>query len=123
MCVHVRVYTVNVYLCNVYVYMSVYTYMAFHGGSVIKNLPADAGDTGSGRIFLGQKDPLKKEVETHFFFFPAKSHGQRSLVGYSSQHHKRVVYNLETKQQQQHISIPIYLCMYTHYEMFKYLWW
>ena len=69
MCVHVRVYAVNVYIYNVYLHMCVYIYMGFHGGSVIKNLPANAGDAGSGRIFLGRKDPLKKELETHVFFF------------------------------------------------------
>ena len=43
----------------------------FSGGSVAKNLPANAGDSGSilqsgGSVFL-----------------PGKSHGQRSLAGYS----------------------------------------
>ena len=33
-------------------------------------------------------------------FLPGKSHGQRSLVGYSSWGHKRVGHNLATKQQQ-----------------------
>ena len=39
---------------------------------------------------------------------PGKSHGQRSLVGYSPWGHKRVGHDLETKQQQQkcYISIP-----------------
>ena len=34
----------------------------FPGGSVIKNLPANAGDEGSS---LGQEDPLEKEMATH----------------------------------------------------------
>ena len=33
-------------------------------------------------------------------FLPGKSYGQRSLSGYSPWGHKRVGYNLETKQQQ-----------------------
>ena len=33
-------------------------------------------------------------------FLPGKSHGQRSLVGYSPQGHKRVGHDLATKQQQ-----------------------
>ena len=32
-------------------------------------------------------------------FLPGKSHGQRSLMGYSPQQHKRVSHNLSTKQQ------------------------
>ena len=37
---------------------------------------------------LGWEDPLKKEMATHFFFLPGKSHGQRSLAGYSPWDHK-----------------------------------
>ena len=36
--------------------------MGFPGGSVIKNPPASAGDTGS---IPGQEDALKKEMTTH----------------------------------------------------------
>ena len=33
---------------------------------------------------LGQEDPLEKEMATHpLVFLPGKSHGQRSLAGYS----------------------------------------
>ena len=53
----------------------------FPGGSVVKNLPANAGDTdlipGSGR-FLGRRKWKPTPV-----FFPGEYHGQRSLVGYS----------------------------------------
>ena len=35
----------------------------FPGGSLVKNLPANAGDMGS---ISGQKDPLEKEMATHF---------------------------------------------------------
>ena len=34
----------------------------FPGGSVVKNLPANAGDTG---LIPGQEDPLEKEMATH----------------------------------------------------------
>ena len=81
MCVHVHVYTVKVYMYNVYLHICVYICMGFHGGSVIKNLPANAGDAGSGRIFLGRKDPLKKELETHFFFPPWKIPWTEELGG------------------------------------------
>ena len=32
---------------------------------------------------LGRKDPLEKEMVTHSSVLAGKSHGQRSLVGYS----------------------------------------
>ena len=44
---------------------------------------------------LGQEDPLATPV-----FLPRKSHGRRSLAGYSSWGHKRPGRNLGTKQQQ-----------------------
>ena len=37
---------------------------------------------------LGWEDPLEKEMATHSVFLPGKSHGQRSLVGYSPWGHK-----------------------------------
>ena len=37
--------------------------MGFPGGSVVKNLPAKAGDSGWS---LGQEDPLEKEMATHY---------------------------------------------------------
>ena len=33
---------------------------------------------------LGWEDPLEKEMATHAVLLPGKSHGLRSLVGYSS---------------------------------------
>ena len=36
--------------------------MGFPGGSVVKNPPANAGDTGPS---LGREDPLEKEMATH----------------------------------------------------------
>ena len=63
--------------------------MGFPGGSVVKNPPANAVDEDS---IPGREDPLEKEMVTHFFsvFLPGKSHGQRSLVGYSLRGRKRV---------------------------------
>ena len=37
---------------------------------------------------LGQEDLLEKEMATHSSVLPGKSHGQRSLEGYSSWGHK-----------------------------------
>ena len=37
----------------------------FPGGSVIKNLPANAGDTTDAGSILGSEDPLEKEMAAH----------------------------------------------------------
>ena len=49
---------------------------------------------------LGQKDLLEEEMATTPVFLPEKSHGQRSLAGYSLWGHKRLRHNLATKSQQ-----------------------
>ena len=71
--------------------------MGIPHGSMVKNPPPNAGDTesipGSGRS-------LEKEMASFPAFLPGKSRGQRSLVGYSPWSHKRMRYNLVTKQQQ-----------------------
>ena len=54
--------------------------LGFPGGSVVKNLPVNAGDVGSS---LGWEDPLEKEWQPTPVFLPGKFHGQRRLVGYS----------------------------------------
>ena len=43
-------------------YMGRWELLGFPGGSVVKNLPANAGDVGSIR---GQEGPLEKEMATH----------------------------------------------------------
>ena len=55
--------------------------MGFPGGSVVKNSPANAGDTGS-IPGLG-KSPGEGAWQPTPVFFPGESYGQRSLVGYS----------------------------------------
>ena len=47
---------------------------------LVKSLPA-AQETWVQ--FLGQEDPLEKEMAPTPGFLPGESHGQRSLVGYS----------------------------------------
>ena len=58
----------------------------FPGGSVVKNLPDIAGDVGlipeSGR-YLGKGNGNPLHV-----FWPGKSHGRKSLVGYIPWGHK-----------------------------------
>ena len=48
---------------------------------MVKNLPANVQS-------LGQEDPLEKEMAPTPISLPGKSHGQRSLVGYSPWGHK-----------------------------------
>ena len=58
--------------------------LAFPGGSVVKNPPADAAVS-----ILGCEDPLEEEMATHSSMLAwEKSHGQRSLAGYSPWSHK-----------------------------------
>ena len=57
--------------------------MGFPGGSVVKNLPANAGDTREvGSISVG-KIPWSRKCQTAPVFLPGEFHGQRSLAGYS----------------------------------------
>ena len=75
--------------------------MGFPGGSVVKNLPATAGDVrDAGSISRSGRSAGRKWQPTPVFL-PGKSHGQRSLAGYSLWGHKRVGHDLVTKQQQQ----------------------
>ena len=62
------------------------------GGSVVKNLPAGAGDKGSilglGSILGWGRFPWRRKWQPTPVFLSGKSHGQRSLVCYSSWSHK-----------------------------------
>ena len=51
----------------------------FLGGTVIKNLPANVGDA---RDWV-RKILWRRKWQPTSVFLPGKSHGQRSLVGYS----------------------------------------
>ena len=73
-------------------YIYIHSYIeGFSGGSEVKNPPANAGNMGS--IPESGRSP-GLEMATHFNILAGKSHGPRSLVGYSSWGHKRVVHNL-----------------------------
>ena len=50
-------------------------------------------------LSLDLEDPLEKEMATHCSILAGKSHGQRSLVGYSPWGHRRVRQGLVIKQQ------------------------
>ena len=67
----------------------------YNGASLIaqrvKNLPTNAGDTGDmGSIPGLGRSPWSRKWQPTPVFLPGKSHGQRSLVGHSPWHCKRV---------------------------------
>ena len=64
---------------------------------MVKNPPTNAGDAGS--IWAGKICWSPGEIATHSSILAWKSHGQRSLVGYSPQGCKRDGHDLATKQQ------------------------
>ena len=55
--------------------------MGFLGGSVVKNLLANAGDVGS--IPGSERSPGEGNDNAFPEFLPGKSHGHRSTAGYS----------------------------------------
>ena len=56
----------------------------FPGGTMVKNPPANAGDTGdAGSIFRSGRIPGEGKWQPTPVFLPEKSHGERNLVGYS----------------------------------------
>ena len=61
---------------------------------------------------LSQEDPLEKEMATHSVFLPGKSHGQRSLAGYSLQDCKELD-TTEATQQQQLCGLKTFFCLLT----------
>ena len=62
----------------------------FPGGSVVKNLPASAGDTGS---IPGQEDPLEKEMATHSSTLSWRSPWTEEPGGQQSMGSQRVRHN------------------------------
>ena len=90
--------------------------MGFPGGSVVKNLPANAGDAewipGLGRSFgEGNGNPTP-------VFLPGTCHGQRSLAGYSPWG-RRVRHNLVIKHHHQYMCVYIYT--HTHKKAYTHL--
>ena len=59
-------------------------YRDIPNGAAVKNPPAVEMEETHVRP-LGQDDPLEEEMATIPIFLPGKSHGQKSLAGYSSQ--------------------------------------
>jgi hypothetical protein len=61
---------------------------------VVKNMPANAQGAVQS---LGEEDPWRRKWHPTPVFFPEKSHGQRSLVGYSPWGHKSQTQQLLNK--------------------------
>ena len=57
----------------------------FSGGTLVKNLPSNARDTGAVGLISVVKIPWSRKWQHTLIFLPGKFHGQRSLVGYSPQ--------------------------------------
>ena len=57
---------------------------------MVKNQSANAGDTGDVGSIPGWEYPWRKKWQPTPIFLPRKSHGQRSLAGYSSQSPKEL---------------------------------
>ena len=73
--------------------------LGFPGGSVIKNPPVNAGDTGDAGSIPGSRKSFGGRIGNPTpVFLPGKSHGQRILVGYSpSIESHRAGHNLATE--------------------------
>ena len=63
-----------------------YICVRFPGGTVVKNLPANAGDAGDLVSISGLGRSPGRGASP--IFLPGESQGQRSLAGYSPQSHK-----------------------------------
>ena len=68
--------------------------MGFPGGASGKEHPANAEDVRCGFDPWVGKIPWKRELQPTPVLLLGESHGQRSLVGYSPQGHKRVGHDL-----------------------------
>ena len=55
----------------------------FPGGSAVNNLPAVLEIQEMWVQSLGWEDPLRRAWQPTSVFLPGKSHGQRSVAGYS----------------------------------------
>ena len=74
------------------------TILGFTGRLVVKNPPANAGD---GVWSLGRKDPLEKEMATHYSILAWGIPWTKEPAGLQSMGSQRVRHDLATKQQQQ----------------------
>ena len=82
--------------------------MGFPDGSVVKNLPANAGDSVQS---LDQEDPLEKEMATHSCILAWRIPWTEEPCEIQSMGSQEMRYDLVTKQQQYPV-LPILSQMY-----------
>ena len=87
---------------NENIYMHVFTCIGFPGCSVVKNLSVQKTQDMWVQS-LGWEGPLEEEMASHL---PEKSHGQRSLAGYSSWGYKKLDTTLWLST---HVHVRIYI--------------
>ena len=63
--------------------------LGFPGGSVVRNLPTNAGGTGNVGLLVSQGDPLVRKWQPTCHSCPERM-GQRRLVGYSTYSHEEL---------------------------------
>ena len=79
------------YACVIYFYACITHLWASQVVLAVKNLPANAGDIrDEGSIPGLGRSPGAEYGQPTPVFLPGESHGQRSLVGYSSWGHKEL---------------------------------
>ena len=69
---------------------------------MVKNLPANAGDTGDGGNPLAQEDLLEEEMANHSSILAWRIPWTEEAGGLQSMGSPRVRYDLGTKQKQQY---------------------
>ena len=67
--------------------------MGIPGGAMVKNPPANAGDTETRVPSLGQKDPLEKEMAAHSSILAWKTPWTEETGGLQSKGSQRVRHN------------------------------
>ena len=80
-----------------------HTFLGFPGGSVIKKKKKKNTHLPRQKMWFDPrvgKIHWRRKLQSKPIYLPGKSHGQRSLAGYSPWGSKRVRHSLVTKQQQ-----------------------
>ena len=88
--------------------------MGFPRNSVVKNLPANAGDIFS----IPGLGSSPEEGSGNLLLYSCPM-DRRSLVGYSPWDHERVRHNLAAKENNIYIYIYAYICVYKLYIIYK----
>ena len=68
--------------------------MGFPGGSVVRSLPANAGDPG---LIPGQEDPLEEEMETYSSILAWEIPGTEEPEGLQSMRSQGVTHDVATE--------------------------